>query len=111
MVLQSPVIRRVGGLEEFGRHEGRSDTVIRRVGGLEERAQYPDTKNDVIRRVGGLEGAPRYSVGGSGSYPPRRRFRSVVDGVQSLSKSYPPRRRFRSGADVERCKNFLLSAA
>ena len=52
-----PVIRRVGGLEGWGRAADSQWGVIRRVGGLEGMHEDLLTPEDVIRRVGGLEAA------------------------------------------------------
>ena len=59
----SPVIRRVGGLEDRQALHRTDRHVIRRVGGLEAVQERRYAVPEVIRRVGGLEGP----------YPPRRR--------------------------------------
>ena len=49
------VIRRVGGLEDYGKRSDQRDGVIRRVGGLEVLILEDTAELQVIRRVGGLE--------------------------------------------------------
>ena len=50
------VVRRVGGLEDTKRSQGRARCVVRRVGGLEATVKIELTAVRVVRRVGGLEG-------------------------------------------------------
>ncbi len=51
----APVIRRVGGLENFAKGVAQATAVIRRVGGLETSVRLVLPLLIVIRRVGGLE--------------------------------------------------------